>query len=207
MIKDFDLKALEKKAWISTFRDGLLDIFLGLMFLVISFRPFLDDIGISRPWDAIISTMLIFSIVLFYIVGKKFITIPRIGLVKFGPKRKARSKKLFVIIAIFIVVTNIILILEINKTASLAHLTGLALYMMRFGIGLLLLGLPISLIAYFMEIKRLYLIAVLVAVAESVYGYVGSIGFIVTGGIILLTGLVIFIRFLRDYPLPSEGNE
>jgi len=207
MIQDINLKELEKKAWKSMFQDGLLDIFFGLMFLVTGFRPLLDDIGISGPWDAIISTMLIFSTVLVYIVGKKFIIIPRMGLVKFGPKRKVRRKKLFVIIAIFIVVTNILLILGITKTASLAHLTGLALYMKRLGIGLLLLGLPISLVGYFTDYKRLYIIAVLVAVAESVYGYVGSIGFVIAGGLILLSGLVIFIQFLRDYPLPAEESK
>ena len=88
-----DLKSIEKKVYRSFFEDGFWDIFIGMLLL-----------GFGLGWTRIIFDImeplyiLIISIIwttitfLIYYLGKKFITLPRIGTVKFGQKRKARQK-------------------------------------------------------------------------------------------------------------------
>ena len=71
-----------------------------------------------------------------------------------------------------------------------------------------------SLGAHFLDYERLYLIGVLYALPvpldiwldEYAGIKLGFIAFAVPAAIILIMGLVVFIRFLRDYPLPTDGG-
>ena len=90
MSQNISLKALERNAWTSYFQDGLWDIFLGLLLVSSAVNTWLSDSGV--PSSARISTyigiMVLGGLVLW--AGKRFITVPRLGRVKFGPKRKAK---------------------------------------------------------------------------------------------------------------------
>ena len=50
-------------------------------------------------WIGILANPLVVGYIIFY-GGKKYITIPRIGNVKFGPKRKTKKNKVGIILAI-----------------------------------------------------------------------------------------------------------
>jgi hypothetical protein len=218
MSQNVSLKALERKAWTSYFQDGLWDIFLGLLLVSSAVNTWLSDTGVpsSTRIPTYIGIMVVGGLVLW--AGKRFITVPRLGRVKFGPKRKAKLNWV-----------RVVLFLSVLVIAAL-FLAGLGLknnWLQRPEWGLigrtsiasafvtLNFLVVFSLMAYFMEFKRLYLYGVLFALQEVVgvglreladvdIGF--FIGSAVAAVIVLFTGTVVLVRFLREYPLPAaEG--
>jgi hypothetical protein len=60
-------------------------------------------------------------------------------------------------------------------------------------------------VSYFTEFRRGYYISALMSLAVFLMLYLNQPLYpILIGGLILLPGLVIFVRFLRKYPLPRE---
>ena len=146
------------------------------------------------------------------LLGKKYVTQPRMGFVKFGPERKKKKKKLTVFLGLNVVVTIIALILTMVGFLQQLAIPG---FIFMLAVGLIFVTLPFSAIAYFLQLKRLYLYALIggfgLSFSEILFPITGSPinDFIIFGGIgliITVTGLTIFIRFLRDYPLrKNEG--
>ena len=103
MAENVDLKSLERKAYRSIFEDGVWDLFIGLIILSLGFSTFLSSIlNLNELWFAIIPTLILNIIAfLIFFLGKKFITIPRLGIVKFGQKRKSKQQKLKLFLFIF----------------------------------------------------------------------------------------------------------
>jgi hypothetical protein len=68
--------------------------------------------------------------------------------------------------------------------------------------------------AYFLDFTRLYIYGVLIAlsplVGEVLYVYLKAshhgfpITFGISAGLIILTGLVLLVRFLQDHPMPMD---
>jgi hypothetical protein len=200
-----DIKNLEKKAWISTFRDGFWDIYFGLIIMGLGIAPlgrFFDlpeTIGVLTlvcSWNM--------GAVFVFILGKKYISGPRIGFVKFGQIRKKRNKLLAVLLGINVGLTVIMVIFTLLGIFQL-NLPG---YSVMLVIGLLFITTPFSLIAYFIQLKRVYLYALLggfgLFFSELLYPLLGDpfndiLVFIPFGGMILLFGIIILIKFLQKY--------
>ena len=99
MSQPLDLKALERKAFRSTFQDGLWDLYFGCLLLVNTFMfTFLENE--QMPWliPTLAFVLLAGSAALFWL-GKKYITAPRLGHVKFGPERRKKGLTLGLILA------------------------------------------------------------------------------------------------------------
>jgi hypothetical protein len=70
--------------------------------------------------------------------------------------------------------------------------------------------------AYFIDFTRLYIYGVMIAlsplIGEVLYVHLHAshhgfpITFGTTSGLIILTGLVLFVRFLQDHPLPTDQS-
>jgi uncharacterized membrane protein YgaE (UPF0421/DUF939 family) len=74
-------------------------------------------------------------------------------------------------------------------------------------IGALIVGPSMILVAYFRDFPRGYFIAVMIALAVFLMVYLNQPVYpIVIGGLIVLPGLVLFVRFLQKYPLPREES-
>jgi len=206
-----DLKSIEKKVYRSFFEDGFWDIFIGMLLL-----------GFSLPWTRIIFDIfelldiMIISIIwntitfLIYYLGKKFITLPRIGTVKFGQKRKARQKKLKIFLLINVLFGCIVFILTFFGLLEFLALAGSLTPLL---LGLISYTFPFTIIAYFLDFNRLYIYALMGGfsffISVNIYSILGSpldgiIGFGVPGGIIIAVGLILFIKFLRKYPKPKK---
>ena len=70
-------------------------------------------------------------------------------------------------------------------------------------IGALFVGPSMVLLAYFNEFMRGYYIAVILSVAVfSLIWFGEPVYLIIAGLLILIPGVVLFIRFLRNHPLP-----
>ncbi len=206
-----DLKSIEKKVYRSFFEDGFWDIFIGMLLL-----------GFSLGWTRIIFDImeplyiLIISIIwntitfLIYYLGKKFITIPRIGIVKFGQKRKARQKKLKIFLLINVLFGCVVFILTFFGLLEILAIGGSLTPLL---IGLISYTFPFTIIAYFLQFNRLYIYALMGGfsffISDVIYSILGSpldsiIGFGIPGGIIVAVGLIFLIKFLRKYPKPKK---
>jgi hypothetical protein len=187
-----DLKRIERRAWTSYFDDGLWDIFLGAMFLIGGIRALTENV-----WY----TLLVAPLVLVLPVGKKLVTTPRLGYVKFGPARKLKLGKAF--IALTVSVLTIF-------TLQLLTRSGLSLPIVPMSpIMAVWIAVFFGILAYYLDFRRLYAYGLLYAISEVLWGQFGkSIGAVtqtIWATAILLVGLIVFARFLRKYPLPAEG--
>ncbi len=192
MNKETYLKKMEKKAWKTFYaQDGLYDIFFGIMVLFGGLRT-LTDI----PW----LTLGILAGVLVIPLGKKYITTPRIGRVKFGRERMHKMLIVTAGIGIAVVITSLILFLTVysgNYPKILASFIIVALIVSVFG-----------LMAYYLDHLRLFFYGILISAHEFIwvlYGRTTATYYNLFLGIILLfIGLLVLIKFLNKYPKPKE---
>ncbi len=207
----FNLNEIEKKAYRSTFQDGIWDIFLGLVLLILAVGALLSNIGVPEGRNMIILVVLQVLALLAFIAGKKCITVTRMGFVKFGPKRKNKIRK-----------SHIILLVSV--LAGLVVFVAAALVIRSYPAGRpkLLLLLPaawvanavivFSFLAYYLDCTRLYAYGVLFAlpvpidmvVKEFAGVNLSPIAFAVPGMVMLVIGTMLLVRFLRDYPFPAK---
>ncbi len=204
MVENIDLKALEKKAFRSTYEDGLWDIFFGMIFL-----------GLGILWTFSFSNILIgfiiqiiisISAVILLKLLKKYITTPRLGNVKFSEKRKVKKIRLKIFLVIFVVINIIVLILTINNLFKLIDLEGIYVLLI---IGVCFVSIPFIIVAYFLDFKRLYFIAIMGGFCFFIFGILDEIlgnpwssifSFVLLGIGVIIWGVILFYKFLNTYP-------
>ena len=214
----FNLNEIERKAYRSTFQDGIWDIFLGLELLILAAGALLSNSGVSEGLTMTILVVLGFLTVLAFIAGKKCITVPRMGFVKFGPRRKRKIRK-----------SHIVLLGSVLAGAIVFLVAVLAIQSYPAGQPKLLLFLPAAwvanavivfgLLGYYLDCTRLYAYGVLfalpvpfdMAVKEFVGVNLSPVAFAVPAIVMLVVGTVLLASFLREYPKPvkdlSDGKE
>ncbi|MBU7031559.1 MAG: hypothetical protein HXS53_03430 [Theionarchaea archaeon] len=188
------LKTLEKKIYQSYFSDGFWDIFLGQFFLFMGIRTLVDNV-----WF----TLFALSAIPIFILGKWFITIPRLGMVKFGEVRKSRQRKLIGFILVAVIATSCLLFISLTGYSFPALVTGIFL-----GAGITIVFL---LMAYFMDFTRLYFYAFIFGISFSLneifWGNpIGPLAFILAGASVLVIGLMLLVRFWMTYRLPQSES-
>jgi hypothetical protein len=208
MSDDISLKEAEKKVFRTVFGDGLWDILLGCFFLLFGVAPFLSS-SLGDFWAS--AVFIPFWGLVFLAVWqiRKRVVIPRIGTVTFGHVRRGKLKKFTVIM---LVLNIAVFILGIVAAANAGRISGRTTSIL-FGLFLLC---GFSLAAYFLDLGRLYIYGLLVGISPAVgewlwvRGRASHHGFPVTfgtaAGIMILVGLILFVRLLRNNPLPAEGT-
>ncbi len=151
----------------------------------------------------------LFLVLTIPVMVRRYFVIPRIGQFKIGTDRKAASQKAMITLVVIILCYLVI----ITFPGLLRFIPGKFTILGISGFYILII---LSVIAFLSECRRLYMYAVIwfgghlfYSVAEEYFG-IGFGKFVVFGapGVIILTvGLILFVRFLRRYPLPSEGSE
>jgi hypothetical protein len=211
MASQLDLKELERKAFRSTHQDGLWDIYMGGIVGSMSLMLVLPDNDESSLLKIV---ALILGLSLSWLVfwaGKKYITLPRLGQATFGAERNRRKRTLIVILGIIVVLQTALVLFSIilwNSPELQARLTFLegeqqAETLLVAAIGALFVGPSLALIAYFTDFARGYYIAALMATAVfSMIFFDQPIIMLICAALIILPGVVVFVRFLRKYPLP-----
>ena len=197
------LKDLERRAYRSTFQDGIYDIMFGIIFLIFAWIPILEYLNVSR----LIGYAFLIIPILLPFIGKRMITIPRMGLVEFGPKRKTRSR-----ILLYVGLGVVLLTLPLFIIMLAQGISG------RMGWLLIaIFAAPIFIIAVFsLDFPRLFIYSAFllagVVEAEFLVAYLGEplnsiIAFGLPGAIILTIGTAMFVEFIRQYPLTkAEAN-
>ena len=205
MEKTESLKQVERRAYRSIFADGIYDMFFGVLFLILAWIPVLESVGIPSLYGYLFGLIPLFMAWL----GKRYVTIPRLGAVEFGTKRRSRKLLFLIICAAFFFLTMPLLLMTsaAGFGESLADNVGLP-------ISLGLIVAPLILIAaYFLDYPRLYIYAVVMFFgfphSGFLYDYIGKplnslISFGIPGLAILAYGISLLFRFMKSYPRPTE---
>jgi uncharacterized membrane protein len=207
----FNLTDIEKKAYRSTFQDGIWDIFLGLILLILAVLALLSNRGMPEGQQMTVLIVLQAVALAVFIGGKKCITVPRMGFVKFGPQRKAKIKKSRIVLLASVVAGMVVfLVALLAMRSSSAGPSRLMNFMpLAWVVNAIIV---FSLLAYYLDCPRLYAYGVLFALPVpfdmAIKKFAGvnlsPVTFAVPATFMLAIGAVLLVRFLRKYPRSAE---
>lgn len=207
MSEQISLKQAEKQVVTATYGDGLWDLFLGCFVLMFALAPLLS-VSLGDFWSSAVFLPFWALVYAALRLVRRRVVAPRLGTVKFGRARKAKLRKFTIVM----LATNLAaLVLGIVAAANIGKISG---HTVTPFFGLVFL-VGFSAAGYFLDFPRLYLYGLLMGLSPlvgewlSVHHKASHHGFPITFGItaavMILVGLVLFVRVLRDNPLPAEG--
>ena len=172
MSKDLDLKEIERKAFRSTYQDGLWDIYLGLVIAAMGIFIYRPEGGYSPINILLMLALFSLAYALFW-AGKRFITLPRMGQVRFGPIRKRRMTKLALVLGVVVVfqlgILSVSVLGWLNPQVAAKLNTFLKardlMDLTVASIGSLIVGVSMILVAFFNDFPRGYYIAIMMSLA------------------------------------------
>jgi hypothetical protein len=178
MAAQLNLKELERKAWQSTFEDGLWDLFFGAVLLWIA--------GSRLIPNDLISMVLALGLLAAFIAAKRILTVPRLGMVKFGSGRKRKRA-----------MTTILLTTSVVLTGILGYAAGGGVTAEWIRTNQIIMDVMFA--AWVIGLVYALVFSHLLPIDTSVPALVGGV-------LVAVPGLVQLIRFLRKYPLPAEAE-
>jgi hypothetical protein len=207
------LKSAERTAFRTTLADGLWDISIACFILLFAIAPLLSK-SLGDFWSSAIFLPFWGLVYLVIWLARKYVVQPRLGTVKFGAVRQKKLRNFTLImlalnILVFILGIIVALAVDFQDRAQLGWLIALAL-------GLFII-MGFSLAGYLLDTPRFYLYGLMLLAAPPIgewlyqyhgfthHGYPVVFGF--AAGVMILTGLVLFLRFLKNNPriaLPQE---
>lgn len=186
---DKELKELEHKIFMRYFEDGFWDIYLGLLLLSFGLTITFELGYLAGVFGALG--------VLIPRVGKSKYTYPRVGYIKFRDIRRRNVGMIVLGVLIF----GVVLFFFFSGSQE-NPITEFLRNNILLIIALIWSGALVT-VASILDVKHYFYYALLVFV--GIYGgnWVGSLGInlIVTGGIIVIVGLIIMILFIRKHPI------
>ena len=201
MAQGISLKEAEQRAFATYYRDGMWDILVGYIVSVFAIAPFLRG-PLGDDWGTAIFFPIGILLWLILLLTRKYVVAPRAGIVILSRARRNRMSWTF--FTLFVVHLGARLLgfdlLELSEDPDWSAAV-------EFGIlALAMFAVP----ALFLKFRRLYVYGVLVAgspfIGELLYWQWGAahhgypIVFGTTAGIIILTGVILFVRLLRNSP-------
>jgi hypothetical protein len=211
MPSNLNLKEIENKAFKSTNQDGLIDILIGSILSMFAIAPLLTDLGLGDFWSSFIFLPVYLICFLLFRIAKMKITVPRIGLMQIGDRRKIKLMKLIFFFSI---------LLLLGIVAGLFFWAYWQKELVRWIAPAVLITLMLSsfsVAGYLLSISRLFIygikIALLVPIGEILFwrGIVTHHGYPLVFGIscstMITTGIVLLIRFVRKYPKETADGK
>lgn len=191
------LADLERRAWRSTFDDGLFDLLIGAMLFLLGLATMVPNDRVLYPFY--------FGLVAVFWLLKWRVVIPRAGAARFAPARKRRKSLAAVVLLASTILGSV-------ATALLAvggaPAEWLRTHPIVFEAGFPLLVVAVfSALALLLDVARIHAIGGVVALAFGVQLWLGrGLGFLIGGAVVSLPGLVLFAGFLRSHPRPSTDH-
>ena len=206
-----NLTDIEKKAYRSTFQDGIWDLFLGSTLLTFAVLALLSNRGMPESRQMIVLIVLQGAAVAFFIAGKKYVTVPRMGFVKFGRQRKGKIRKSHLVLlgsavvgaVAFLVASQVIHGTQAGQPRPIDFMP------LVWAVNAIAV---FGLLAHYLDCPRLYGYGVLFAlpfpVDRAIRTFAGvdlsPVAFAVPAIVILAIGAVLLVSFLHRYPRPAE---
>jgi hypothetical protein len=207
MNEKINLKEIEKRSYRSFFQTGLYDVAFGVLLLSFAIAPVIRDV-----FGRFYMPFIIIPAPLIMLLGRKYLIVPRLGIVKFGEKRESAKKKMMIISALSTTILAALLVLTVAGVfpGFIGETLSGVMFMLIVGIIVIIL---MGFIAYIMDFKNMlyYGLAIGIGIptAEFLHGIVGVpldslITFGTLGSLLLIYGLVNLSHFLKKYPIPNE---
>ncbi len=209
-------KARKRIVQLTNYEDGLWDILLGLVMLLLSIYP------ITREQLGPELNLVLFLVVLALLVAgqsaaRRYISTPRLGYAK---QRRTPKTKLLVALTTGLVLLTLGCIVatllspgripQISLSPSTSWISDLAV---EIAVMFAMVGL-FSLLGYLFGVTRLYVYgwllggAYLLSVALTRFEDLSfNLPLAIASGVIIGTGSVLLERFMRKYPIPMEEND
>ena len=108
MSTQLNLKEIERKAFRSTYEDGLWDIYFGIIVICMSIFLFHAETGYS-PMNIILMLLMMSLAYSLFWAGKKYITVPRMGQVRFGDIRRKKKTTMVIFLSVVVLIQLIVL--------------------------------------------------------------------------------------------------
>jgi hypothetical protein len=211
------LKEAERKAFqLSTSQDGLYDFFIGTYIILLSLLPWLDENGLRTPLNVILIMALGLLILLGVTLIKKFMVAPRIGQVRYGADRKRRLKILAAGMGLIFLLTLVLFGMTVSAIYFREPIFkgsigwALPLDMVHTAAGVFIFAI-FCLIGYMNDYPRLYLYGLLFGLGyvisttlQDITGILFYWPWALAGLTAVVIGIIIFTRFLREYPPQNE---
>jgi hypothetical protein len=192
-----DLKRLERTAWRSYHQDGMWDVFIGLLLLSAGISSI-----VGSDW---LNLLLMLGAAGVMALGKRFVTVPRMGAVQFGPERRAKNRKVAALLFLTVLlgvalygaaVTNLEVLGWQPNQGTLTTLAMSLVILVIFG------G-----IAYWLDFPRMLLMGLAFAAAFATSRLLDTpVTFLIAGGAVLLWGAALLVSFVRRHPVPERGG-
>ncbi|TES89049.1 MAG: hypothetical protein E3J88_06580 [Anaerolineales bacterium] len=208
MSDKISLKEAERKAFRSTFQDGLNDILWGLTILSLIASAILrESVQVPLNYLPVLAVMVV-GIPALYIAKRRF-TAPRMGLVKFNPRRNRKIKNVRWVMIVLFVITWAVFLLPYIKLGDPVTVEG-PYWLVDATFGVLIIAL-FSFLAFSYEQPRMHLYGLMLGISlpfdvvlEEKTGWDFQLGMLIAGCVMLVFGIVYLARFLRQYPLPVQ---
>jgi len=192
-----DLEAVERKAFKSQYEDGIMDIFLGALLIILGVFISLDMN--DNPYSTVIFISLEALAIISLILMKRMITVPRIGKVKFSVRRNNRRLRVTVVLGLSVISGFVLMALV---TVGFNSVSMIALFWATNCI------LVFFLMAYFLGHEGFILTGVMYAVSLSSLELVNShldsyrydyLHMMIPGMVIVIYGMLQLHAFLKKY--------
>ncbi|MFH0761171.1 MAG: hypothetical protein V2A67_06680 [Bacteroidota bacterium] len=196
-------RRIEKSFIFMQSRDGILDMFFGLMLVIPGINSIFSWYGWDVPW------YLRYGIIILlipFILGKILVTSPRTGYVRMKPVAGGRKQILTIFLAISMTMTLLLLAAKIFKVPGFNGETVSFNPVIEFGFLVILF----SFIAWLIGVYSLFFFGICTAVGWPVAEMTGLVTiaglpaevftFCFPGLIITIFGIVRLIRFLKNHP-------
>ncbi|MDD1669594.1 MAG: hypothetical protein LUO97_07315 [Methanomicrobiales archaeon] len=205
-----DLQAIEREAFKSTQDDGLLEMQFGALQIILGITAYIDDMGISNYYYGY---FFIMASPLIVILGRRYITQPRLGRVRFGVDRLKLQAKMTVILSASVLVGVMMFILGATDVIRIPG------DVRPYVLSAIIAGtifLTLAAMGYFMNNRRFVVIGATFAGSELSItilklhtDLISPAGVALTTGGVLITVMAAWVlaRFLRDHPrqdIPKE---
>lgn len=202
------LKSAERQAFQSTFADGLWDVFIGCFALQFAIAPLLSE-TLGDFWSSAIFLPFWGLVYLAIWLVRKHVLAPRLGTVSFGKARRAKMRKFSMVMVManmLMLILGILAAMNFNKVPRFGVASLFSLFLLA----------GFSAAAWLLDFPRLYVYGLLLFVApllgEWLYANLGfshhgyPVVFGIAAGLIILTGLVNFLRVLSNHPTIDAGE-
>jgi hypothetical protein len=196
------------------YEDGLWDILLGLVFMLLALYPITRAL-LGPAWNMGFFLAALALLIVLYTVARRAIAGPRMGIVK--PRRTPALKIALAVIAILVVLTLGLVLLTLFSPSWLPGTEGgtARTWLSRYWVDIIALFFiagVFSMMGYLFGVGRLYLYGWLVGIGNlastALYSGWGAFNLPlgIASGIIIITGACLLARFLRRYPAhPQEA--
>jgi len=197
------LEQVERGAWLRIFEDGIWDIALGLVLVAFG-------LSIITGMTAVVTGAVVTVLVSVGCV-KRRITEPRLGRVRFRDRRRRQLQNISWLLAALSVV-GVLVFLFITWTAQGAVPAWALAIRDHFLIVIALIwGGAVAFGGWLLNLPRFYAHGLIISSAligsDLTDGYSLGVALLACGGLIVLFGLVLLIRFVRRYPRQSARGE